>query len=76
MTRYEYEITKHPAEEFQELVYFCNEKGECNYESLPSNQMASLMDILNERGSLGWELVQLFFGKDGIVAFWKKGVTS
>jgi hypothetical protein len=34
-----------------------------------------LQDILNEEGSDGWELVQVSFGKQGILAFWKKGLT-
>jgi len=28
--------------------------------------------ILNGRGSEGWELIQIFFGEDGVVAFWKR----
>lgn len=76
MNQFEYQVTKHPAGEFQKLIYFCTEEGECNYDSLPSNQMAVLEGMLNERGSQGWELVQLFFGKDGIVALWKREVGS
>lgn len=76
MKSYEYEITKHPAGEFQRLVYFCTTEGECNYDQLPLDQMRILGDILSERGLKGWELVQLFFGNGGIVAFWKRAVES
>ncbi len=72
MSQFEYEITKHPAEQFKHLVYFCTDEGECNLDELPSDQIQFLGDLLNERGSAGWELVQLFFGNDGVVAFWKR----
>jgi hypothetical protein len=71
--KFEYEITRHSAEEFTQLVYFCSESGECNLEGVPEDQLGRLTDILNRRGSMGWELVQLTFGKDGVVAFWKRG---
>ena len=72
MTKYEYEITKHPADEFNHLTYFCTEGGECSLEEIPDHQTVILRDILNQQGSEGWELVQLFFGKDGVVALWKR----
>ena len=74
MKKFEYEITKYPADEFTQLVYFCTNEGECDFDELPSNQTEVLEKILNERGILSWELVQIFFGKDGIVAFWKRAI--
>jgi len=74
MKKFEYEITKYPADEFTQLVYFCTNEGECDFDQLPSNQTEVLENILNERGILSWELVQVFFGKDGIVAFWKRAI--
>jgi hypothetical protein len=73
MKQFEYEITKHPAEEFNRVVYFCSAQGQCNYEALPSEQMTKLGELLNERGARGWELIQVSFGSDGVVAFWKRG---
>jgi hypothetical protein len=72
MKKFEYDITKHPANQFIQMVYFCTDQGECNYEQLAGSQMDTLRDILNERGSEGWELVQLFFGKDGVVCIWRR----
>ncbi|RJP56277.1 MAG: DUF4177 domain-containing protein [Deltaproteobacteria bacterium] len=72
MKRFEYQITKHPAEAFKELVYFCSESAECTLEQVPTDQTKILQDILNERGRQGWELIQVSFGKDGIMAFWKQ----
>jgi len=72
MKQYEYEITKHPAEQFIQLAYFCTDKGECRYDQLPSDQISILRNILNDRGDQGWELVQIFFGEGGVLAFWKR----
>ena len=69
MRQFEYEITKHPADEFTDLVYFCSEGGDCHINQIPSDQMIVLGNLLNKRGSSGWELVQLAFGDGGAVAF-------
>jgi hypothetical protein len=75
MQQFKYRITKHPAETFSDLVYYCTESGECTVDQIPHDQTDMLQDILNEEGSDGWELVQVSFGKQGIIAFWKKGLT-
>lgn len=69
---YEYRITKHPASEISSIVYFCTEKGECKYDQVTTDQLKKLEDILNREGKAGWELIQISFGEDGAVAFWKK----
>jgi hypothetical protein len=74
MDRFEYEITKHPAEEFTQLIYFCTDEGDCTLNDLPQDQVAMLLEILNKRGDQGWELVEMFFGKDGVIAFWKRAI--
>ena len=72
MTCFEYEITQHPAEAFKELVCFCTETGECSLDQVSRDQTATLAGILNERGRIGWELVQVCFGEEGMMAFWKR----
>lgn len=72
MIRFEYEISKHSAEEFSKLIYFCSDQGECALNELPPDQLRGLAKLLNKRGDEGWELIEMFFGKDGIVAFWKR----
>jgi hypothetical protein len=76
MKQFEYSITKHPADEFTHLVYFCSAEGECNLNQVPSDQADILVDILNEKGAEGWELVQTIFGKDGLLVIWKKEIKS
>ncbi|MBF0530310.1 MAG: hypothetical protein HQK55_13760 [Deltaproteobacteria bacterium] len=72
MKQYEYQITRHPAEEFAQLAYFCSADGACNLEEVPKNQIDILEEILNARGRAGWQLVQLSFGKSGLLAFWRR----
>ena len=74
MPKFEYEITRHTAETFNELVYYCSEAGQCSLDEIPTDQTAILKGILNERGWKGWELLQIVFGKNGLVAFWKRPV--
>jgi hypothetical protein len=74
MIRFEYEITRHPADEFSQLIYFCTDEGDCTLNDLPQDQVAILVEILNKRGDQGWELIEVFFGKDGIIALWKRAV--
>ena len=62
MKRFEYEITKHPANTFNQVVYFCSEVGECSINEVPGDQTEVLADTLNERGNQGWELVRISFG--------------
>jgi hypothetical protein len=74
MVRFEYEITKHPSEDFAQLIYFCTDEGDCTLSDLPQDQVAMVLEILNKRGDQGWELIEMFFGRDGIVAFWKRAI--
>lgn len=72
MKKFEYKITKHPSDNFKHVGFFCTDQGECSLEQLPENQLSDLVDILNENGGQGWEFVQLNFGRDGVIVFWKK----
>jgi len=72
MRRFEYSITKHPAELFSELVFYCSEGGECTLDQIPPSQTELLEGILNSEGEMGWEPVQIAFSDKGILAFWKK----
>jgi len=74
MRNFEYEITKHPAQDFEKVIYFCTETGDCTLDEVPGDQTEVLSKILNERGEQGWELVQIAFGKEGLMAFWKREV--
>ena len=72
MKTFAYRITRHPADTFNELVYYCTEGGECALDQIPHNQIETLQKILNDEGATGWELIQVSFGRHGILAFWKK----
>lgn len=76
MNRFEYDITLYPAEEFNHVVFFCSSDGECAVDEVPEAQPTVLKKILNERGVEGWELIQLSFGKDGVMGFWKRPIEA
>jgi len=74
MKEFEYKITTHPAEEFRHITYFCTAEGQCALSDVPEEQIQTLSSLLNARGKQGWELIQISFGKDGLIAFWKRPV--
>jgi hypothetical protein len=76
MDHFEYEITTHHAEAFMQIVYFCSEEGDCKLEEIPAEEPQMFTDLLNSRGQDGWELVQLNFRKNGVLAFWKRKLTN
>jgi hypothetical protein len=74
MERFEYKITKHSSDTFEKIIYFCSESGQCGINEVSKDQTRILTDILNTKGSKGWSLVQIFFGKDGIMLYWKRRI--
>ncbi|NVM57224.1 MAG: hypothetical protein HWN51_03795 [Desulfobacterales bacterium] len=74
MKRFEYQVTQHPADRFNQVVYFCSAVGECSVNEVPGDQTKILGEILNEQGKQGWDLIKISFGKDGVMAFWKRKV--
>lgn len=74
MARFEYDISRHPAETFNKVVYFCSKSGQCGIDEITKDQTRTLTDILNNRGQEGWSLVQIVFGEDGVMAFWKRRI--
>lgn len=74
MKLFEYEITRHPGDTFNNVVYFCTEAGQCGLDDVSRDETKTLASILNARGQQGWELIQVSFGQDGLMAFWKRTV--
>ncbi|MBI5252498.1 MAG: hypothetical protein HY912_23635 [Desulfomonile tiedjei] len=74
MDNFEYRITMHAADTFTRVTYFCSEQGDCSVHEIPKEEPDFLVDILNDYGLEGWELVQLVFGKDGVMACWKRRI--
>lgn len=74
MKRFEYEITRHSADTFDKVVYFCSKSGQCGIDEVSKDETRILTDILNHRGKEGWELVQIAFGQDGLMVYWKRRI--
>jgi hypothetical protein len=76
MYSFEYRVTLHPAEVFNEMILLCSSDGRCNVEVVASKQIKKMETLLNEGGVQGWELVQASFGKDGVLVFWKRQIET
>lgn len=63
------------AEAASNIVYACAEDGECTVRDLGKEQLEHLQGYLNRMGQEGWEMVQLFFVRTGVVIFWKRQLT-
>ena len=46
MERFEYEITRHSADTFDKVIYFCSESGQCGIDEVSKDQTRILTDIL------------------------------
>lgn len=60
------------AEAASSIVYACAEDGECTVRDLGKEKLEHLQGYLNRMGQEGWEMVQLFFVRTGVVIFWKR----
>jgi hypothetical protein len=76
MKEFEYEISTHPLQRENRMRIFCSEKGDCSIEDVPGGDSLVVVSALNEMGRSGWELVQILFGKDGFICFWKRELSS
>jgi hypothetical protein len=74
MRRFEYKITKHSADTFDKIIFFCSKSGQCGIDEVSKDQTRILTDILNDQGLEGWALVQISFGQDGAIIYWKRRI--
>jgi hypothetical protein len=74
MKRFEYKITKHLSDTFDKIIYFCSKTGTCSIDEVSKHQTKILTAILNNQGREGWELIQISFGKDGVMVYWKRKI--
>ncbi|MEJ2033628.1 MAG: hypothetical protein P8Y63_11440 [Deltaproteobacteria bacterium] len=76
MPQFEYDLTIYPPGTFSDLVYICTEDGRCDAEKMPHDQGRKLVEMLNRHGAEGWELVDVLINRAGVLAFWKRPLTS
>lgn len=82
MDRWRYRITVHAAGEILAALsepiepvphmIFCDDEGACYFDEGPNPLTRGIEEVLNSLGEEGWELVQLAFRPQQIVAFWKQ----
>ena len=76
MKEFAYEISFHPLEVESKMRIFCSAEGDCSVEDVKGSDSLAVLGALNERGRSGWELVEILFGGDGFICFWKKELNS
>lgn len=86
MARWEYDITAHsagdvlrvreelghPADPHGPSVVYCDTGGQCFFDEAPNPYVEAIVHILNERGSEGWELVQMAFRENEFIGVWRR----
>ena len=75
MRRWEYDVTIEKTDNFRTLAYFCSADGECVAKTVPGKEPRALVDLLNQRGAEGWELVQLSASGQELMGVWKRELT-
>lgn len=83
MSRWRYRITVHSVQEIlsgltetapASPMVFCDDKGVCTFDSTPNPLLQAMEQVLNRTGEEGWELLQVSFRPEHMVAFWKRPV--
>jgi hypothetical protein len=80
MKNWEYDISFHSIEELgvsetdfpSEQVVACDTEGHCFFNDVMKPSMEIFRELLNERGTEGWELVQAGYHRGSLVCFWKR----
>jgi hypothetical protein len=86
MNRWEYQITTHPVSEVLEVreklghppdpsgprVVYCDTEGQCFFDEAPNPYVEAIVHILNDKGEVGWELVQIAFREADFSCIWRK----
>ena len=73
MKKFEHDMTIYTVEQLGRSDFVCGEDGVCG---TPPDiaDTGPLKALLDGHGALGWELVQLDFGRAGAVAFWRREI--
>lgn len=75
MKNWEYDISFHIIEDEnfpKDQVIACDTEGHCFFNDVMKPHLDFFKNLLNERGSEGWELVQLGYHRGSLVCFWKR----
>jgi hypothetical protein len=55
-----------------EPIAFCDDRGVCFFDEGFDPNARVLASILDERGALGWQLVQIDYGRDRLICVWRR----
>lgn len=82
MKKWEYDISFHSLDDLgipqaetdfsEEQAISCDMEGHCFFNDVMKVHVDAFRTILNQRGTEGWELLQLAYHKGSLVSFWKR----
>lgn len=82
MPNWRYKITVHESEDILDSLakavgeippaIYCDDQGTCFFDEGPNPFTEAIEHVLSEIGRDGWELVQVIFRPDQMIAFWKQ----
>ncbi len=75
MKNWEYDISFHLIEDEnfpKDQIIACDTEGHCFFNDVMKPYLDFFKDLLNKKGSEGWELVQIGYHKGSLVCFWKR----
>ena len=81
MKIYEHTITIHDREEIlgrvepetiPPSVVYCDMEGTCFFDDAPNPYVKSIIELLDEMGGEGWELVQVAPRERDLICFWHR----
>ncbi|NLG49401.1 MAG: DUF4177 domain-containing protein [Chloroflexi bacterium] len=55
-------------------ILYCDSGAKCFFDDTPNPQVQAMVDILNQRGREGWELVQIIPRLEDMICFWRRPV--
>jgi len=53
-------------------VVFCDTEGTCFFDEAPNPYVKAIIDLLDETGKEGWELVQVAPREQDLICFWRR----
>ncbi len=82
MQRWRYNLTVHTADDILEHLsravdevpptIYCSDTGACYFDAGPNPFTEAIQLLLSQQGEEGWELVQVIFRPNQLIAFWKQ----
>jgi hypothetical protein len=85
MKKWEYDVTSYTIEQVVAMreklgygtgeerpVMFCTDEGACFFDNVPNPNTKAILQLLNSKGTEGWQLATVAFRSDEMLCFWMR----